>query len=137
MTLFLSDICAVLGYCAAFSGNSLLTFCDNLSVPSSRHKKFLDSWISWPLKMGLIHSPEMSAKNYSYRLCNDPEECRCHLLHGRSLKSRLFLPFRRHCIFVTKMRGLMLCRELVPFFNSLRNLQDTQIVWAKCRVCER
>jgi len=30
--------CAFLGYCAAYSGNSLPTFRDNLSVPSSRVK---------------------------------------------------------------------------------------------------
>ena len=30
--------CALLGYCAACSGNSLPTFRDNLSVPSSRVK---------------------------------------------------------------------------------------------------
>jgi hypothetical protein len=39
---FLSDvaeICAVLGYYAASSGNPLPTFRDNVSVPSSRFKK--------------------------------------------------------------------------------------------------
>jgi hypothetical protein len=30
------EICAVLGYCTAFSDNSLHTFRDNLSVPSSK-----------------------------------------------------------------------------------------------------
>ena len=30
--------CALLGYCAACSGNSLATFRDNISVPSSRVK---------------------------------------------------------------------------------------------------
>jgi len=33
------EICALLGYYAAYSGNSLLTFRDNLSVPSSWVKK--------------------------------------------------------------------------------------------------
>jgi len=32
-------ICALLGYCLVGSGNSLPTFRDNLSVPSSRFKK--------------------------------------------------------------------------------------------------
>jgi len=32
-------ICALLGYYAAYSGNSLSTFRDNLSVPSSGVKK--------------------------------------------------------------------------------------------------
>ena len=40
------DICTVLGYYAAYSGNFLLTFRNDLSVPNSRVKKpffyFLD-----------------------------------------------------------------------------------------------
>jgi hypothetical protein len=35
----LHDICALLGYYAALSDSSVLTFRDNLSVPSSRVKK--------------------------------------------------------------------------------------------------
>ena len=31
-------ICALLGYYAAYSGNSLRTFLDNLSAPSSRDR---------------------------------------------------------------------------------------------------
>jgi hypothetical protein len=34
-----NEICASLGYCAAYGGNSLPTFRDNLTVPSSRVKK--------------------------------------------------------------------------------------------------
>jgi hypothetical protein len=33
------EICALLGYCAAYSGNSVPTVRDNLSAPSSRVKK--------------------------------------------------------------------------------------------------
>jgi hypothetical protein len=33
------EICALLGYYTALSGNPLLTFWDNVSVPSSRVKK--------------------------------------------------------------------------------------------------
>jgi hypothetical protein len=36
------EICAVLGYYAASSGNPFPTFWDNLSVPYSRVKKDLD-----------------------------------------------------------------------------------------------
>jgi hypothetical protein len=36
------EIFAILGYYAALSGNSLPTFRENVSVPSSRVKKFLD-----------------------------------------------------------------------------------------------
>jgi hypothetical protein len=38
-TVYLYKICALLGYYAALSGNPLLTFPDNVSVPSSRVKK--------------------------------------------------------------------------------------------------
>jgi hypothetical protein len=41
--------------------------------------------------MGPIGFPEMSAKNYLYLLCNNPEESSSHLLRGGSLKSRFFL----------------------------------------------
>jgi hypothetical protein len=34
------EICTLLGYNAAFNGSSLLTFRDNISVPSSSVKKF-------------------------------------------------------------------------------------------------
>jgi hypothetical protein len=42
-----NEICALLGYYAVQSENSVLTFWNNLSVPSSRVKK----GPSWPLKM--------------------------------------------------------------------------------------
>jgi hypothetical protein len=37
----IDDICALLGYYAAYSGNSVPTFRDNLSVASSRVKNSL------------------------------------------------------------------------------------------------
>jgi hypothetical protein len=48
------EICAALGYYAACSGNSLPTFRDNLSVPSSRVKKSKKNprMIFLPLNMG-------------------------------------------------------------------------------------
>jgi len=49
------EICVLPGHYAASNGNSLPTFRDNLSVLSSRVKKY------WPL-------------NYHYSLRNDPEE---------------------------------------------------------------
>jgi len=36
------EICTLLGYYTAYIGKSLPTFWDNLSVPSSRSKIFLD-----------------------------------------------------------------------------------------------
>ena len=78
--------CAFLSYYEASSGNSLPTFRDNLSVPSSRVKNtrtFLDSW---PLKMWPIDCPETSVRNYHYSLRNSPEERSSHPLRGWSLK---------------------------------------------------
>ena len=50
--------CALLGYYAASNGNSLPTFRDNLSVPSSR--------------IELIGCPKSSERNYHYSLNNSP-----------------------------------------------------------------
>jgi hypothetical protein len=48
----------------------------------------LTCWISWPLKMGPIGSPETLAQNLHSTLCNIPEERRSHLHRGGRLKSR-------------------------------------------------
>ena len=56
--------------------NSLSTFWDHLSSPSTR-----------PLKMGPIGCPETSVRNYRYWLRNDLEECSSQLRSGGSLKS--------------------------------------------------
>jgi len=69
------------------SGNSLLKFRDNLSVPSSRVKNTRRGLDSWTLKMEPIGGPETSVRNYHYSLRNKPEESSSHLLHGGSLKS--------------------------------------------------
>jgi len=63
-----------LGYYAASSGNSVLTFRDNLSVPSSRVKLSK----SWSLKMGPIACTEMSERNYHSMLRKIPKERRSH-----------------------------------------------------------
>jgi hypothetical protein len=68
------------------SGNSLPTFRDNLSVPFSRVKKSKKT--SLPLKMEPIGCPETLVQNYHSTLRNIPEEHRCHLHRGGSLKSR-------------------------------------------------
>ena len=58
----------VLGYYAASSGNSLRTYRDNLSVPSSRDKML-------PINnKGPIGCPETSVMNCHYSLRNSPEE---------------------------------------------------------------
>jgi len=60
------DICALLGYFAACSGNFLATFRDNIG-PMSRVP---------PFEMGQIGCPETSVTNYHYTLRNIPEERR-------------------------------------------------------------
>jgi hypothetical protein len=81
-------ICALLGYYAASSGNTLPTFRDKLLVPSSSV-----SWTSRPLKMGPICRPETSIKDYYSTLRNIPEERRSHQHRGVSLKSRMLSVF--------------------------------------------
>ena len=83
-----AEICALLGYYAALSGSSVLSFQENLSVPSSRIKKF---FLGLPdPKMGPIGSPETSIQNHRSTLRNIPEERRSQLHRGVSLKSRIY-----------------------------------------------
>jgi hypothetical protein len=70
---------------SASNGNSLLTFRDKLSVPSSRVN------IHGPLKTETRRCPETSIKNYHYSLCNTSEDRSSHLLRGGSLKPRNIL----------------------------------------------
>ena len=90
------DICALLGYYAACSGNFLATFRDNLSVPSSRAP---------PFKMGQIGCPETSVTNYHYTLRNIPEERRYQIIF-----------FSRHLITaaccVRRCHSVLLCIEV-------------------------
>jgi hypothetical protein len=64
--------CALLGYYAASSGNSLPTFRNNPLVPSSRVIGFLtlDDWID--------RLSRNYGRNYHYSLRNSPEELRFH-----------------------------------------------------------
>jgi hypothetical protein len=55
-----------LGYYAAYAGNFLTMFQDNLSVPS--------------LKMGPIGCPETSVRNYHHTIRHESEERRSQLL---------------------------------------------------------
>jgi len=54
--------CALLGYYAACSDNSVPTFRDNLTCPIFQGREFLTSY------------PETSVRNYHYMLRNNPEE---------------------------------------------------------------
>jgi len=65
------ESCALLGNYAASSGNSLPTFRDNLSVPSSRVKNKKKK--IWP-----ICCPETSVRNCHYSLRNNPEKRSYH-----------------------------------------------------------
>ena len=75
-----NENCTFPGYYAAYSGNSLPTFRDNLSVPSSRvwkSKKVSRNsriWIYLFLKTGPIVCPDTSVRNCHSTLCNIPEE---------------------------------------------------------------
>jgi hypothetical protein len=59
-------ICDLLRNYAAYSGNSLPTFRDNLSFPFSRVNS---------LRWGPISCPDRLVKNYHYKLRIFPEEC--------------------------------------------------------------
>jgi len=73
--------CAVQGYYAASSGNSLPTFRDNLWVPSSGVKNSESGFFTLedetrvflPLRMGPISCPEISVRNYHYALRDDDD----------------------------------------------------------------
>jgi hypothetical protein len=102
--------CTLLGYHAASSGNSLPTFRDNLSAPSSGVEQ-----------MGPKGCPEMSARNYHYSLRNSPEE-RSYPLGFKKLKGVFKAtvtpsngsskaPFRR---LVSSLTSLAACRHWGP-----------------------
>jgi hypothetical protein len=83
------EICTLLGYNAASSGNPLPTFRHNVSVPTSRVKKCKKwtswplkskKWTCWPLQMGPIRCPETSVKDYHSTLRYTPEERRSQLM---------------------------------------------------------
>jgi hypothetical protein len=74
----------LLGRYAMWIGSYLLTFRNNLTVPSSRVNK---GQSSWPLKIEPIYCPETLQTNYQSTLRNVPEQRNSHLRGGGSLKS--------------------------------------------------
>jgi len=80
-------ISALLQQHAAYSRNSLPTFRDNLSVPSSKDKQSNYSWSSWTLNIAPIGCLETSKQNKDSTLHYNPEERRSHLRCGLSLNS--------------------------------------------------
>ena len=94
--------CALLGYYAASSGNSLPKFRDSLSVLSSGVKNSKN--------MGPIGCPEMSVRSYHYSLRNNTEERISHYMN--SLKRNLlvyyvffFLPNATTQVIEGKIKG--------------------------------
>jgi hypothetical protein len=70
------EICALLGNCAACGSNSLPTFRDILSVPTSGFKNpKRSSRIKNPF-MGPINRPETSAEHYHFTLRSFPGDRR-------------------------------------------------------------
>jgi hypothetical protein len=69
LLLQVDEVCALLGFYAAYSGNSLPTCQHNISVPSSGVKK---SVIYRRLKMGSIVRTETAVRDYHYTLRNNP-----------------------------------------------------------------
>ena len=86
---FRSDVdenCALLGYYAASSGNSLPTFRDNLSIPSSRVENGCHA---------------TSVRNYLYSMRNNPEKRSCHAwIHIAALHIPPSDPLPRHFSFL-------------------------------------
>ena len=79
-----NERCPFLGLYAAQNGNYVLTFRDNMTVPSSRvrrSEKHLhhSSPTAWTLNMGLLVCPETSGRNYCSALRKIPEGCRSQI----------------------------------------------------------
>jgi hypothetical protein len=77
------QICVILGYYAAYSRNSLQTFRDNMSVPSSSVRKHPSPKTAKTAPIGRL---ETSVRIYHSRLREVPER----LHRGGSLQSGLF-----------------------------------------------
>jgi hypothetical protein len=116
-------ICALLGYYAAWSGSSVPTFRDNLSVPSWRFKrsnKAFFSWTSWPLKTRPIGCPETSVQKYHSTPRNIPEEHRYHVHHGGSLESRSMLRFDKPNCECTKEEQQWFIARIIQKTDSMK-----------------
>ena len=115
----------LLGYYAAYTGNALPTFRDNLPVLSQSCKKFkqMQGLICWLLKMGRICCPEMSVRYCHHTLRNIPQERRSHLLRGRSLKSNAYL-FDKicHIVFSRLKQDLNIIFYFINTFTAIVDL---------------
>jgi hypothetical protein len=113
-------MCALLGSYTASNCNPLPMFRDNVSVPSS-----------CSLKMGLIHHPEMSVKDYHLMLHNSPEE------HISPLCIRvLYVPLilTHHfiwCLYMASFLSLSLSHTHTHTLNHLCVSQQSSILFFK------
>ena len=122
--------CALLCCYAESSVNSLSTFLDNLSVPSSGVKNPKERITILPLKMGCT---ETSERNYHYSLRINTEERSSRTLRGGTLKSRtvFFIYYHVKIIFLFSLQtyfmyihsrymlGLAAVPAFIQFFGFL------------------
>jgi hypothetical protein len=97
----IARIYALTGYYAAYSGDSLAKFRDNLSVPLSRVYKSILSRIYRRLKMGPNVCPETSVRNYHCTLRNilKSADCRSPLETDMQPSSRRIYQFSKQRIW--------------------------------------
>jgi hypothetical protein len=77
------EICALVGFCAAYSDNSLSTFWDKIPVSFSRVKN------PFTLEEGTEWLSRKVGNKLNYMLRNIPKERRSHLLRSSSMKSSI------------------------------------------------
>jgi hypothetical protein len=117
-------MCAILGYSSAYSSNYILTFRDNLSVPSSKikkSKKTFDDGTDWL-------SPA-SVQNYRSPLQSIPEERISHLFRLCSSFQTPRLAAKILNISETNFRGC--------YVTCFRRQMYTDLVWPSqvCTLC--
>ena len=107
---------------AAYKGNALPTFRENIPVPHSSVNKSKNFGISWPFKMGQRGCPERSVGYYHYTPRNIPGERRYHVRHGVSLISRRDIACWRPPL-VAETRSCLL---------TIKNIEYVYVVFKDC-----
>jgi hypothetical protein len=112
------EICALLCYYAAYSGNSLLMCRDELSI----HLQESQNQRRWTLKMGQIGCPKISVRYYHYTIYNIQEERISQELNG------LYCSLCYHCYHVTdkvvKEHDTMQIKMIKPHKMLVTKSQD-------------
>jgi hypothetical protein len=104
ITLTGAEICALLGYYAASSGNPLPTFLDNLSVPYSRVKKPKKDFLT------LEYWTDRLSRNVGKGLPLDAAEASRSLQHrGGSPKSRIWLVLSVIVVILSLLSSYLRC----------------------------